>query len=309
MKGDEKMKKRYKIMISTLAIWMLLVSVSFADAAPGDEIVTLGEDLTPQQKEELLNEMDVTEDEVMIVIVTNEEEHQYLGEHISASVIGSNALSSSKITMLEEGEGMDVETNRINWVSEGMYANALITAGVKDANIYVTAPFEVSGTGALTGLIKAYETSMDEVIPEDQKEVANEELVKTAELGDRYGVEDATELMARIKEALSEEDIETEEDMRNLIQRIADELGMTLTDEELNGLVSLFERMKNLNIDWDQVQNQINSIRDNIGDFLESDEGQGFIQSILDFLSEFVDTLRGWFSSSESFSPTGERTT
>jgi len=304
-----KMKNRYKMMISMLAIWMLFVSVSFADAAPGDEIVTLGEDLSPQQKEDLLNEMGVNEEEVMIVTVTNEEEHQYLGDHISASIIGSNALSSSKITLLEEGQGMDVEVNRINWVSEGMYANALITAGVKDANIYITAPFEVSGTGALTGLIKAYETSMDAVIPEDQKEVANEELVKTAELGDQYGVEDATELMARIKEALAEEDIETEEDMRNLIQRIANELGMTLTDEELNGLVSLFERMKDLNIDWDQVQNQIDSIRDNIGDFINSDEGQGFIQSILDFFSEFVDTLRGWFSSSESITPTGEKTT
>lgn len=303
------MKNRYKMMISMLAIWMLFVSVSFADAAPGDEIVTLGEDLSPQQKEDLLNEMGVNEEEVMIVTVTNEEEHQYLGDHISASIIGSNALSSSKITLLEEGQGMDVEVNRINWVSEGMYANALITAGVKDANIYITAPFEVSGTGALTGLIKAYETSMDAVIPEDQKEVANEELVKTAELGDQYGVEDATELMARIKEALAEEDIETEEDMRNLIQRIANELGMTLTDEELNGLVSLFERMKDLNIDWDQVQNQIDSIRDNIGDFINSDEGQGFIQSILDFFSEFVDTLRGWFSSSESITPTGEKTT
>jgi len=304
-----KMKNRYKMMISMLAIWMLFVSVSFADAAPGDEIVTLGEDLSLQQKEDLLNEMGVNEEEVMIVTVTNEEEHQYLGDHISASIIGSNALSSSKITLLEEGQGMDVEVNRINWVSEGMYANALITAGVKDANIYITAPFEVSGTGALTGLIKAYETSMDAVIPEDQKEVANEELVKTAELGDQYGVEDATELMARIKEALAEEDIETEEDMRNLIQRIANELGMTLTDEELNGLVSLFERMKDLNIDWDQVQNQIDSIRDNIGDFINSDEGQGFIQSILDFFSEFVDTLRGWFSSSESITPTGEKTT
>jgi uncharacterized protein YpuA (DUF1002 family) len=303
------MKKRYKLMVSTLAIWMLFVSVSFADAAPGDEIVTLGEDLSPQQKEELLNEMGVNEDDVMVVTVTNEEEHQYLGEHINASIIGSRALSSSKITLLEEGEGMDVETNRITWVSEGMYANALITAGVKDANIYVTAPFDVSGTGALTGLIKAYEVSTDAVIPEDQKEVANEELVKTAELGERYGVEDATELMARIKEALAEEDIETEEDMRNLIQRIAGELGMTLTDEELNGLVSLFERMKNLNIDWDQVQNQINSVRDNIGDFLSSDEGQGFIQSILDFFNELIDTLRGWFNSSEPFSQTDERTT
>ncbi|SER69197.1 DUF1002 domain-containing protein [Salipaludibacillus aurantiacus] len=292
------MKNLYKIFIATLAAWMLLVSVSFADAAPGDEIVTLGEDLSPQQRESLLNEMNVDENDVLIVTVSNEEEHEYLGDYISAAVIGSNALSSSKITILEEGRGIDVETNKINWVSEGMYANALITAGVKDADIYVTAPFEVSGTGALTGLIKAYEASTDEVIPEEQKQVANEELVKTAELGEEYGVEQATELMARIKEAISEEDVETEEDLRSLIQRVANELGMTLTDEELNGLVSLFERMKNLNIDWDQVQNQISHIRDNIGDFLNSEEGQGLIQSILDFFNSLIDTLRGWFSSS-----------
>lgn len=291
------MKNLYKVAISTFALWILLVSVSFADAAPGDEIVTLGEDLNPQERETLLNEMDVDEDSIQIVSVSNEEEHQYLGDHISASIIGSRALSSSKITMLEEGEGIDVETNRITWVSEGMYANALITAGVKDANIYVTAPFDVSGTGALTGLIKAYEASTDEVIPEDQKEVANEELVKTAELGEEYGVEQATELMARIKEALAEEDIETEEDLRDLIQRIANELGITLTEEELNGLVSLFERMRNLNIDWDQVQSQIGHIRDNIGEFLGSEEGQGFIQSILDFFSSLIDVVRGWFSS------------
>lgn len=302
------MKNIYRVMMSSFAFWILFVSVSFADAAPGDEIVTLGEDLNPQQRASLLDEMNVDEESVMMVSVSNEEEHQYLGEHISASVIGSNALSSSKITLLEEGEGIDVETNRINWVSEGMYANALITAGVKDADIYVTAPFDVSGTGALTGLIKAYEASMDEVIPEDQKEVANEELVKTAELGEEYGVDDATELMARIKEALAEENIETEEDLRDLIQRIANELGMNLTEEELNGLVSLFERMKNLNIDWDQVQNQISHIRENIGDFLSSEEGQGFIDSILDFFSSLIDILRGWFSSEAYYIPETDKT-
>ncbi|WP_143522330.1 DUF1002 domain-containing protein, partial [Pseudomonas sp. 2822-17] len=92
--------------------------------------------------------------------------------HIDASVIGSRSISSSMIIIGDEGSGINVETNNITWVSEGMYANALITAGVKDANVYVTALFNVSGTGALTGLIKAYELTSDEAIPEEQKEVA-----------------------------------------------------------------------------------------------------------------------------------------
>nr|WP_246238167.1 DUF1002 domain-containing protein [Alkalicoccus luteus] len=287
----------WKTAAATFAIWFGLTSVVSADAVTGEEIVTLGEDLNPQQREELLQEMNVEEGTVDIITVSNDEEHQYLGDYIDASVIGTRALSSSKITMGESGSGIDVETNRITWVSEGMYANALITAGVEDADIYVTAPFDVSGTGALTGLIKAYEESTEEDIPEEQKQAANEELVKTAELGEEYGVEDATELMARIKEALAEEDVETEEDLRALIQRIAEELGMNLSDEELDGLVSLFERIRGLNIDWNQVRTQIDSIRTNIGDFVDSEEGQSVIQSVLDFFNRLLDTITGWFQS------------
>ena len=45
----------------------------------------------------------------------------------------------------------------------------LITAGVKDAEIQITAPFKVSGTAALTGLMKAYETTSNKQIPEEVK--------------------------------------------------------------------------------------------------------------------------------------------
>lgn len=270
-------------------------AVALADAMPGDVIVTLGEDLSESQRQQLMNEMGVTEDN-LIVYVSNEEEHQYLGSYISASRIGTNALSSSKITLLESGEGLSVETNRIDWISDEMYMNALITAGVEDAEIYVTAPIDVSGTAALTGLLKAYEVAMEIEIPEEQKQIANEEMVKTGELSHTIGAENATELMNRIKEEIGDQPIESEEDLRALIQRIANEMGITLTDEELNGLISLFMRMKDLNIDWNQVQNQINKVRDNLGDYLNREETQSFIRSVLDFFSRLIDVIKGWFS-------------
>lgn len=70
---------------------------------------------------------------------------------------------------------MEVQTHNISRITDEMYLNALMTAGVKDAKVYVTAPFEVSGTAALTGLMKAYETTSGEKISEDVKKVANEE--------------------------------------------------------------------------------------------------------------------------------------
>ncbi|MCT8139715.1 DUF1002 domain-containing protein [Anaerobacillus sp. CMMVII] len=267
----------------------------FGDAVVGEVIVTLGENLTDEQKTQLLREMNVSDD-VEIITVTNQEEHQYLGNYISKQKIGTRSISSTRITMLESGAGINVETNNIDWVSEGMYANALVTAGITDADIYVTAPFKVSGTGALTGIIKAYEITTDIEIPEEQKQVANEEMVKTAELGDRFGLDQATELMTRIKEEIAKNPVTTDAELRDLILRVAQELGITLTDEELNGLTSLFKRMKDLNIDWNQVQNQIGKIRDNLGDFLGREDTQTFIARFLDVLNELINVIKGWFT-------------
>ena len=56
--------------------------------------------------------------------------------------------------------------------------------------------------------------------------------------------------------------------------------------------------MKDLNIDWDQVKSQIDKVRDNIADFVNSEEGQGFLRAILDFFSSLFEAIKGWFTSS-----------
>ena len=283
-----------KSLMILMIIGLLVPGMAVADAIPGEVIVTLGQDLSEDQKQQILKEMNVTQ-ETEIIYVTNAEEHQYLGQYVSRDQIGTKAISSAKITTGNEGSGLNVQTNNIEWVSETMYANALVTAGIADADIYVTAPFQVSGTGALTGIIKAYEVTANIEIPEEQKQIANEELVKTGELADKIGVEQATELMNRIKEELAANPVETEEDLRALIERVAQELGVTLTEEELNGLTSLFMRIKDLNIDWNQVQDQINYIRDNLGEILNREETQTFIASFLDFINSVIEIVKGWF--------------
>lgn len=289
-------KKVMPFFLSMLLIMSIVPIVTFADASVGDVIVTLGEDLSEGQKETLLEEMNAPED-VMTVTVSNEEEHKYLGNYISKALIGTRALSSSSITIGEKDAGLSVETKNINWVTDEMYANALITAGVKDADIYVTAPTEVSGTAALTGLIKAYELSSDEVIPEEQKQVANEELVTTAKLSDSIGADKATELMTKIKDDIASNPPETEEDLRTRIKQIASDSGIELTQEELDGLVALFNRMKNLDIDWDQMKSQLENARENLDEFLNKEDTQSFIQKIIDFFIALIDGIKGVFQS------------
>jgi uncharacterized protein YpuA (DUF1002 family) len=289
-------KKVMPFFLSMLLIMSIVPIVTFADASVGDVIVTLGEDLSEEQKQTLLEEMKAP-DNVMTVTVSNEEEHKYLGNYISKALIGTRALSSSSITIGEKDAGLSVETKNINWVTDEMYANALITAGVKDADIYVTAPTEVSGTAALTGLIKAYELSSDEVIPEEQKQVANEELVTTAKLSDSIGADKATELMTKIKDEIATNPPETEEDMRTMIKQTASDSGIELTQEELDGLVALFNRMKNLDIDWDQMKSQLENARENLDEFLNKDETQSFIKKIIDFFIALIDGIKGVFQS------------
>ncbi|NSL51957.1 DUF1002 domain-containing protein [Calidifontibacillus erzurumensis] len=278
-----------------LFVFLLPAQVSFADAKPGDVIITLGENLTAEQQEAIKKEMGYKEGDT-IVTVSNAEEHQYLGNYISKAQIGTKAISSAKITLKEEGSGLQVKTNNITWVTEDMYANSLITAGVKDADIYVTAPFAVSGTAGLTGILKAYEVSGEKVIPEEQKQLANEEMVKTAQLGERIGADEATALLAKIKEEIAKNPNISDEQVSTLIDQIAAQLGIQLTDAEKQGLIDLFNKMKNMNIDWNQVKNDLVYVTERLQEFMQDERTKGIISSIIDGLIAFLNWLKGLFS-------------
>lgn len=287
--------KILKNFILLLCMLLIFPIYSFADVAAGDMIVTLGEDLTEAQKNTLLSEMNAPEN-AQIITVSNEEEHQYLGNYIAKAVIGSRAISSSAITVGEKNSGLSVSTKNIDWVTDEMYLNALITAGVKDASIYISAPMSVSGTGALTGIIKAYEVSADKAIPEDVKQAANEEMVKTAELGDSIGADNASALIAKVKEKMAENPPKTEADIRTLIENAAKELGLTLTEEQIQSLIDLFNKLKDLNIDWNQVGEQINIAKDKLTNYLESEEGQSFLDKLKQFFISLIDAIKAMFS-------------
>lgn len=281
-----------------LAATMVLMFPAFAaaDAAEGDVIITLGENLTEAQKQQVLNEMNAPQN-AQTITVSNAEEHKYLDGLIPKAQIGTKAISSSMITIGAAGSGVEVETHNITWVTKEMYTNALITAGVKDAKVYITAPFPVSGTAALTGLMKAYELSSDKVIPDEVKKVANEEMVKTAQLAKSIGNDQAVALLAKIKEEIAKNPPQTDADMRALIERVAKDLGITLTPDEINSLISLFNKMKNLNIDWNQVNDQLNKAKEKLSAFLQSEEGKTFIQNIIDMLKEIWQAIKSAFTS------------
>ncbi|RBP89530.1 uncharacterized protein YpuA (DUF1002 family) [Cytobacillus firmus] len=289
------MKWNKMLALFIISLLFIMPIQAFADMAEGDVIVTLGENLSEEQKNMLLAEMKAPKD-ATIITVSNEEEHKYLGNYISKALIGTRAISSSAVTIAKQGSGLEVETKNINWVTDEMYINALITAGVKDAKIYITAPANVSGTAALTGIIKAYEISAEKTIPEEVKQAANEEMVETAKLGDSVGNENAAALIAKIKEEIAKNSPETDAELRTIIENAAKELGITLTEQEILSLIDLFNKLKELDIDWNQVGEQLNQAKDKISKYLESEEGQGFLESLKRFFVSVIDAVKAFFS-------------
>jgi uncharacterized protein YpuA (DUF1002 family) len=295
LNGGIPMKKISAFFFSLFMLMLAFSSVTFADVAEGDKIITLGENLSEEQKEQILSELEAT-DTTQIITVSNQEEHNYLGNLLPKATIGTRAISSSSITYTEAGSGLNVTTHNINWVTDEMYLNALITAGVKDAQVEVTAPFSVSGTAGLTGLIKAYEISTGEKIPEDVKKAANEEMIQTAKLGDQIGAENASALFAKIKEKIAENSPQTDAELRDIILQAAKELGITLTDEQIQLLMDLFNKLKELNIDWNQVGEQLDQAKDKISKYLQSEEGQNFLEKLKQFFISLFDAIKALFS-------------
>nr|WP_260402062.1 DUF1002 domain-containing protein [Peribacillus simplex] len=289
------MKKMNKWVIVTILLCLLLPYKAFADAAVGEMIVTLGENLTNEQKNMILSEMKAPND-AEVLTVTNAEEHEYLGDYIASRLIGTKAISSSAITLEEKGTGLKLESKNINWVSDEMYINALATAGVKDATVYVTAPIPVSGTAALTGVIKAYEISADKKIPEDVKQAANEEMVKTAKLGDEIGTEEASALVTKIKEEMAANPPANTEEVREVVESSAKDLGIALNDDQVQSLIDLFNKLKELDIDWNAVGDQLTAAKDKLSNFLESEEGQSFLDKLKEVFSSLIDAIKSLFS-------------
>lgn len=288
------MNKRYISLFLILIIVISSITV-FADAAAGDVIISLGNDLTVSERDAILSEFNPPEDPQLIT-TTNEEEHEYLGGVIPAGKIGNKAISSVMITYTEKGSGLNVDTSdKITYITDQNYISALITAGVEDADIKITAPRNATGTAALTGIMKAYEVSTGEFIDEDIKKVANEEMVRTAEIGEIIGNEKATELINRIKQEIAEKNPKTTEEVRDIVINIINNFNINLTDAQIEQLVALFDKMKSLDIDWKRVANQVEDLAGKASDYLATEEGQGFLQGLKAFFNALIDWIASIF--------------
>ena len=282
------MIRKGKRFFSLLLAAVLLVSASSAVWADGDSRVVLGADLTEEQIATVYRLFGVERGSVEELTVTNAEERSYLKGFVDDKVIGKYAISCVYVELLEEGKGLSVETYNVTWCTSEMYKNALATAGVKDAKIIVAAPFEVSGTAALTGIYKAYEHITGDTLDETAKAVGTQELTITGELAEEIGNLDATEIVTGLKEVLGETVKMSDEEIRREIVRIAGEYNVTLSDRQIQQLIDLCRSLEGL--DADSLKERVVEAQETIKKIGEAkDKAVGFYEKLSQFFSSASD--------------------
>ena len=249
----------------------------------------IGADLTDDQIAAVYNAFGIKRGDAIELRVTNGEERQWLQGYVDESLIGTRSISCVYVELLPEGSGMDVTTSNITWCTGEMYISALATAGITDARIIVAAPFEVSGTAALTGVYKAYEDMTGKKLDDLAKLVSTQELTITGELANEIGGMDSTSIVNDLKLMLDETQKMTDDEIRAEIIDIAGRYNVSLTNTQIQQLIDLCRSLEGL--DADSLKARV-------------EEVQGTLQKVSDAKTKvvgFVETVKKVVTSVSSF--------
>ena len=306
------MKKLITLLFSAVLLLSMPVMAAEVDQSrivnidASKSIIALGADLSAEQRATVLSLMDVTEADLanyQVVTITNDMEHQYLDAYMDASVIGSKSLSSVKITPAESGHGVLVTTKNINYCTTGMYRNALLTAGVSDADILVVGPTEISGTAALIGAIKGYEAMSGESVSDTTLDTAMNELITTGEIAMQDAdSQDIEELIAFVKAKVAVGGLDSDDQIRSAIEEGEDKFGVTLTEDEINQIIAIMQKINQLGLDPNVLVAQAEDLYSKFGkDFLKNLDTDAIAKEVAKsaasgFFAKIGDAIKGFFA-------------
>ena len=263
--------------------------------ADGDTLyISFGADLRADEKAKVLELFGLTEadlEKCNVNTVSNAEEHQYLDAYITNDHIGSRALSSVAVMKAKKGSGITVTTKNINYCTTSMYENALATAGVKDANVVVVGPFDMSGTAALIGAVKAYSGMTGEAVDTDVIDGAINEMVVTGEIGDETGkTDEIAGMVAYLKDQVGGKNL-SDSELADAIDQASEKFNVSLTQDQIDQLKELLKKLQGLDLNWNNIRDQAENLYGKLKDMgLKVDtsaltqQAQGFFAKLIAFI-------------------------
>lgn len=263
------MKKRSMI-VAALCSMCLALSNPIPALADVSKVVTLGADLTDEQKNTMMKYFKADASQVQIITVNNQDERNYLGKYISSAQIGTRTLSCAYVKPTQSG-GIKVRTANLNYVTCNMLANALSTAGVSNCEAVAACPYEVSGTGALTGVMMAYETASGKQLDSTKKDLATKEVVVTGDVAQQVGGDNATNIINQAKLQIIGDNVQNADEIYNIVNNIAIQNNVSLSSDELNTITALLQEIVQQNYDIQEMKQTLESIQKNLDKTMNND--------------------------------------
>ena len=295
-----KMKSKIAIFTACTVLMSSSLSFSYADSIEGEvangNVVTIGADLTPMQKQKVFDYFGITQEDVKVIEVNNQDERKYLTGVATESQLGTKTYSCSYVQPTDTGNGLNVKTSNFTFLNSSMLVSSLITLGVQNANVLAMSPLEqpISGTGALAGVMKAFEEAYGEELDETKKELASEELVVTGNLGKDIGQEKAAGLVNEIKTEIIKNGTNDTAQIAETINNISNVYNVNLSEEQVNKIISLMEKISKEDYDYKELKKSLKTVGNLIDKNLKAlgdKVDRGFITNVLNNVKSFFSDL------------------
>lgn len=232
----------------------------FADAT---KVVSIGNDLSEAEKKTMLKYFGIADDKsVQKITVTNKDEVSHLSSYIPREQIGTRTVSCAYIKPTESG-GIKVRTANLQYVTANMIASTLADLGIKNCEVVSACPFVVSGTGALTGIIMAYETATGDKIDESKKDIATQEVVVTKDLAKDIGNVKAEYVINQAKAEAVQNNISDKQEIQNTVTNIVNNNNINISQDQIENITNLTQNIVNENY-GDTYINNVTEINNNI---------------------------------------------
>ena len=278
---------------------------SFTGEYRQGEILSFGSSLN-QREEAALRDYFGVSDEMEAIYVDNETAIKQLGLAPDALDDYKGGWYSSAYVKLTDQGGVNVSSKNVSLVTNEMFANALITSGILNCEVIVSAPFMVTGESALAGILAGAEEIMGESLSEENKIVAKEEIDTTLEIADEIlnnpdneinSSSDSSTVASGIINDIKQQvikDSPNSTQIEQIIVNVTNNYGVDLSEESTERIANLMEDVNKLDIDYKDIKETMKNIGDSISESLKEAGVKLKESGVLEKIGNwFVDLVRG----------------
>lgn len=308
------------ITLLTAMLLSVVAMISFTKPVLADDdtpVVTLGTSLTDSQKQGTLKTLTapLNGGNYQTITVTGSDLVKYLNPSGDNFTTSSGVWSSAMIQKTSSGSGINVKIldydgkNNITTITANQYKNAALTAGISDANIYVTSAIPIDGSGALAGVYAAYAKNGN-ALNQKQVNAAQDEMNTlsgiTQDNKNKKGYSDAqlNNAVAGAKNEMAKQGQNiTGSQIRDIVnnQININHLGDTINNNQKNQIVNLLIEIRdsgalkdgNFKQQASKLSSQIQNGAKNIFNKFNTQENRNWLQNLWDQIVKFFSGLFG----------------